>query len=187
MALEQVTDAEYAQIAAAKPSTARNHIFEVTTHIKNGHLQYLSDPRIPCGYIGDGGSLLCRGKASIHVSCHSYQIDQHIPKEFTENGVKHFSCVYRSSISNIVKDSDTAVECLALFIHEIKSNNIHATEVYIADGKATEHAVVKLLRRPQNDEFRAEYHISKLMQYISDYLHNVYNAYNNAAKAVTSQ
>ena len=135
----------------------------------------------------DGGSLRVRNKESVVVICLSFQISKSIPHTFVERKLNEFACLYRSSITNDVLDSENALAVAESFKSEVINNDIHGIEFWLADGKATEGAAVKVLRSPLFADFRAKYHIPTLLQYIKDYLHNWYNAYNNAPKAITSQ
>eukprot|EP01084_Bolivina_argentea_P023641 44126_1 len=158
MKMDDITDAEYNKIAAPKPSTVRNHIFEIHQHTKNGHQTLaLSDPNIIKSWITDKGSTHCRQKEPIRSNCFSYAIDKHIPKEFTNNGITQFNVLYKSSISKVVQDSDDCISNANACKRDIINNNVHGTSLWIADGASNMEAAVKVLRGPSHTEFRDDY------------------------------
>eukprot|EP01083_Nonionella_stella_P192876 712720_1 len=101
-----VSDEIYNNIAAPKPSTARKQVFECNYHVKYGFSPFLSNATIPKAFITDKGSVLCRQKEPIKAHCFTFTLNTNIPTEFIKKDVTQFACIYKSTISKVIKDSD---------------------------------------------------------------------------------
>eukprot|EP01083_Nonionella_stella_P279488 950727_1 len=158
MNMNDISDSDYNKIAAPKPSSIRNHIFEIHKHTNNGHQKLaLTIPEIITSYITDKGSTYYRQNESIRTNCFSYAMNKYIPTEFTNNGIIQFNVLYKSSIKKVVQDSDDCFSNAEACKQDIIDNNVHGTALWIADGASNMEAAVKYLRGPSNAEFRDDY------------------------------
>ena len=181
--MDKISESEYRQIAAIKPSTARKQVLELQFHVETGFIKlFFKKQDVKTSFVVDGGSTKCRQGEPIKSNCFAFTINQHIPNTFKQKGITQFSCLYKGTIKKVQADSDTAIVNADAFRVEVIKYDVHGIEFWISDCASNMPAAVKVVRGSGYDSFRSIYGISKLWQHVPDALHIWYDALNNSNK-----